>query len=805
MLRRLAKSPGYTIGVVATLALAIGATSAMFSAVHAVLLNPLPIRDPGRLVIIWGNDPQRNYGVVEYSYNQFEELSTASRSFSQTALVGSTTWSAVLDGQGEPVKIESAGVSSGFFDTFGARPVLGRLLAPEDDAPNAAPVVVISHGMWTRRFGGDPEMVGRVLRLDGESYEVVGVMPSDFDYPRGAEYWTPVMPILAAAGTSWGTDAREVGVFFMIGRLAPGVTMATASADLQAIAGRLQARGPKNSFPPQVTLTPFLDNLIGPARQAIWALFAAVAVLLLTACANVSGLMLTRVSLRQREQAIRMALGAGRSAVARQWIRETFVLAAVGGVLGLLLAQWLTAAIVAMAPEGIPRLDRVAVNLPVAGFTFAVVLIAALLCGAAPVGHAGVANLVEGLAEGGRTTAGRPVHRARSALLVLQIGFAIVLLISAGLVTRSFAALGRLDVGFESSPNVLMLSAQPRVDKPSPNEWTRQLLDRVRALRGVTDAGAIYLRPLALGAIGQGTVVTLEGQPQTPEAAAANPVLNYQVATPGYFRAMGIPLKRGRLFTEHDTASTDRVAIVGESAAARLWPGQDPIGRRFNTSTFSRGKEPRQAWRTVVGVVSDVRYRGIDQVHLDVYDPASQTPIPATDLAIRTTGDPLALAAAVQAEARQLDAGVLIGSIATLDGIVYRAIAPWRFSAWVFSLFALLAFALSTMGLFSTVSLDAAERRREFAIRVAVGADRRAIARVVLGAAAARVAAGVAVGVAAAMAGTRLLRSLLFGVDPVDALTFAAVLALVGAVVAAASWLPARAAARVDPVELLRG
>ena len=805
MLRRLAKSPGYAIAVIATLALAIGATSAMFSAVHAVLLNPLPIRDPGQLVLIWGNDPQRNYGVVEYSYNQFEDLRTASRSFSQTALVGSSTWSAVLEGHGEPVKVQSAGASSGFFETLGARPLLGRLLRPEDDAPNAAKVVVISHGMWTRRFGSDATIVGRMLRLDDESFEVVGVAPPDFDYPRGAEYWTPIMPILAAAGTSWGTDARQVGIFFMIGRLERGTSAALAAADLNAIAERLQARGGKDAFPPRVTVTPFLDHLIGPARPAMWALFGAVAVLLLTACANVSGLMLTRVSLRQREQAIRLALGARRSAIARLWMHETLVLSLVGGALGLLLAQWLASAIVTMAPEGIPRLDQVSLNLPVAGFTFAIVLLAALLCGAAPVGHAGVANPIEHLGDGGRTTAGRPVHRARSLLLVLQIGFAIVLLVSAGLVARSFAALRQLDVGFESSPKVLTMTVEPRVAQPSPNEWTRQLLESVAALPGVTAAGGIYLRPLALGAIGQGVLVVLDGQPETPDAAGQNPVLNYQVATPGYFRAAGIPLRRGRVFTARDSAASDRVAVLGESAAAKLWPGQDPIGKRLYMSTFSRGKEPRNAWRTVVGVVSDVRYRGIDQVHLDVYDPPSQTPIPATDLAIRTTGDPLALAAAVQAEARRLDPGVLVGGVSTLDRIVFRAIAPWRFSAWVFSLFAVLAFVLSTMGLFSTVSLDAAERRREFAIRVAVGADRRAIAGTVLRAAAVRVAAGIALGVVVAVLGTRALRSLLFGIEPVDTFTYAAVLALVIIVVAVASWLPARAASRVDPLELLRG
>jgi putative ABC transport system permease protein len=448
----------------------------------------------------------------------------------------------------------------------------------------------------------------------------------------------------------------------------------------------------------------------------------------------------------------------------------------------------------------------VSINVPVAAFTFAVVLLTALLCGAAPVRHAGVSNLVEALSEGGRTTAGRPVRRARTVLLVLQVGFAVVLLVSAGLVARSFAALRQIDLGFEPSADVLTISVEPQTAEPPANEFTRQLLERISAIQGVEAAGGVYLRPLALGPIGQGVWVLIEGQQgaQGLQAVNQNPTLNYQVATPDYFRAMRIPLKQGRYFTAADAAGAERVAIVGETTAARLWPGQNPIGKRLMTSTFSRGQGPNTAWRTVVGVVADVRYRGVDQVHLDMYDPAAQTPLAATDLAIRTTRDALALASLVQAEARRLDPQALVSGISTLDTIVSRAIAPWRFSAWVFSVFAVLAFALSAIGLFSLVNLDAAERRREFAIRVAVGADRHAIVSAVLRSAVIRMVPGLALGLAAAVLGTRTLRALLFGVPLLDWPTYAAVIGLVVVVVALASYLPARAAARVDPLDLLR-
>jgi putative ABC transport system permease protein len=378
----------------------------------------------------------------------------------------------------------------------------------------------------------------------------------------------------------------------------------------------------------------------------------------------------------------------------------------------------------------------------------------------------------------------------------------VVLLVAAGLVVRSFINLRSVDLGFVPS-NAVTMNVSPRSARPSENEWMAEFLRRVTELPGVEAAGAVYLRPLVLGPIGQETSVILEGQPESPEAARQNPALNYQVATPGYFRAMRIQLKDGRLFNDQDTARSSRVALVGESTARRLWPREDPIGKRILMPTHSPDG-PQTAWRTVVGVVSDVRYRGLDNVRLDVYDAALQSQLTANDLVVRTTGDLMKFAVAVQAEARRLDPGVLIDGVTTMQAIVSRASAPWRFSVWMFTLFAMLAFALATVGLFSLVSLDVAQRRHEFAIRIALGAQRREVLRSVLLRAGWRVVPGVALGVLAALAGTRALRSILFGVEAVDAVTYMAVVALVFGVVTAASYLPARRAARLDPLPLLR-
>lgn len=794
--RHLVKAPGYAAAAIITLGLAMGANSAIFSAVYAVLLRPLPITAPSDLIVCWATDSEGDRGVIELPYRTFQDWAGATRSLAQTAAVGSSTWTMIQDNAGEPVRLSFAGVSASFFDTLGARPQLGRTFAPDDDVPNAPGVIVLNHGAWVRRFGADPNIVGTAVTLDDKAYTIVGVMPRGFDFPRGAELWAPVVPVLAGSDAIWNTDAlTNVGVLFVIGRLRDGVTPTAAASEL----ARLPTTVPRGWS--AVVATPFPDYVLGPVRPALWLLFAAVGVLLLIACANVSALMLTRVSMRRREHAVRLALGATRGALGRLWVLEAIVLAVAGGTLGLITSHWIAAAIVALAPDDVPRLDEVAINLPVAAFTFAAILITTLLCGIAPVRHAGGAGLLDGLNEAARGTTSRQSRRTRSTLLVLQMGLAVVLLVSAGLVLRSFLNLRQLDLGFDPA-NVLMMNVDPR-SAETPNAWMDQLLREVEAAPGVEAAGGVYLRPMALGAIGQGTWVLIEGQPDTPESRRRSPLVNYQAATPGYFEAMRIRLRRGRVFDARDTADAPRVALVDDSTARRLWPGEDPIGKRIAMPSFIPGK--REAiWRTVIGVVADARYRGIDDPWLDVYDAAAQGVLKATDLVVRSTSDPLALAGMVQARARALDPLVVIDGITTMDAVVSRAIAPWRLSAWMFTLFAGLAFLLAIVGLFSLASLDVVGRQREFAVRLALGAVRADILRTVFATAGMQAGAGIALGVLVASAGTRALQALLFGVQLLDVATYAGVMALVLIVVAMAAYLPARRAAGIDPVALLK-
>jgi predicted permease len=726
----------------------------------------------------------------------------AGSTFTSAAVMGSHNWSAVLQGRGEPSRIWFAGVSAAFFDTLGVRPLLGRGLRPEDDVPNGPAVAVLNHDAWVRRFGSDPNIVGTRMSLDSGPVEIVGVMPRGVDFPRGAEFWTPIVPVLAGGSPPNTTALDTLGVFYVVGRVRPTLALERVRADVDAIEARLDREKPgRLKWGKTAVATPFVDYVFGSVRPALRILWAAVAVLLLIACANVSGLMLTRVSQRQQEHGIRLALGATRVTIARGWASEMLIVAFAGGALGLAVARWIAQAIVALAPDDLPRVADIAIDGRVALFTFAVVLCAAAVTAAVPLRQAGRVSLLATL-EGERTTTGRGAQRARSALLVAQMALSVVLLVAAGLVVRSFFALTHVDLGF-SPDRVLTLTVQPQDGKIPPNVWLDGFLQRVRALPGVESAGAVYLRPLMLGPIGQGVLVRLEGQPETREAAAANPVLNHQIASTGYFEAMKIPLKAGRFFTDRDTREAPRVAIVGESTAKRLWPGQDPIGKRVSMSSFTPGG-PRTMWRTIVGVVSDVRYRGIEEVQLDIYDAALQTGRPADNVVVRAAGDPASLTTVVRGAARALDPASIVDNVATLDAVVARAEAPRRLTMWMFVLFAALAFALAALGLFSVVALDVTNRAREFAIRMALGASRRAILAGVLARAGRRVGAGLILGFAAAIAASRTMRGLLFLVAPEDAATYASVLVVVLAAVALAAYIPARRAGRAEPQALLR-
>jgi predicted permease len=707
--------------------------------------------------------------------------------------MGSSTWAAVLERDQESVRVPAMGVTASFFDTLGVRAALGRTLVATDDAPNAEPVVVLSDAVWRRRFGADPSVVGTRVTINDRLHEVVGIMPEGFAFPRGAELWMPVVPVLAAAGVRTKTDGlAAVGVLFFLGRLRESVSIHAASSELSTLGSR---------FGDDVAMTPLETFYFGPVQSALWILFAAVGVLLLIACANVSGLMVARASRLRAEQAVRLALGATPARMGREWIWETVRLSVAGGILGLVLARWGISAIVALGPDDVPRMSEVSLNVQVAAFTLAASVLTALLCGLGPLRQARRLNVAEALAEASRGASNRQLHATHRLLLVGQITLAFVLLIAAGLLVRSLGHLRDLDLGF-APDRVLTMNVSTRTPPAARNEWLYDLVAGISTIPGVESAGAVSLRPLVLGPIGDDVRALVEGQNDTPETRAVSPSFNRLVATPDYFRTMQIQLKAGRFFDLRDDARAPHVAILSEGAARRLWPGVNPLGRRF--AIVAGPRTPDSPLWTVVGVVGDARYRGITDLRLDIYEAARQSATAVDDLVIRTTGDPLAVVAAVQARARALDPRVVIDGVTTMDAIVGRAMAPWRLSAWMLTVFAAIAFALSAAGLFSVASLHVIDRRREFAVRLALGAAPRHIVREVLQTAAGWVGAGVALGTVAAVVGAGLLKGLLFGVGRLDGVTYASVLAIVlGAVVLATLW-PAAQASRVDPLELLR-
>jgi putative ABC transport system permease protein len=804
--RRLGRAPGYTTAAAASLAIAIGSASALFSVIHAVVLRPLPIREPGRLVTCWETNPQHNLAVVEVSFRNFLDWQAQNRAFTGMAALGASNWSRVLEGRGDPVRLAYTAVTASFFDVLGASAALGRTFTPDDDRPGAPPVVVLSHGIWERRFGADAGVVGQVLTLDRRPYTVVGVMPRGFEYPRGAEFWTPLVPVLEESSAEWRMDALEsrgLGLLYVLGRLKPGVSEAMGAQDLERVVADVWRAAPMaRPAGHGVVITPFFDQFFGPVRRVLLWLFAAVGLVLLIGCANVSGLMLTRATERRRSDAVRQALGAGRRRLTAAWVLEAGWLVLLGGLAGLLGAAGLTRLIVALAPADIPRLADVAVDGSVVAFTLVVCAVATLACALGPAWRSASADIVPALAESGRSTQAHSSLRTRTALVVAEIALAVAILVAGGLLVRSFRNLRQLDLGYEPT-DVLVLHVDPQ--EVAASAFYAELVARIEALPDVVAVGAVYLRPMALGPIGQEMSVVLEGQDDTVETALRNPYINYESATPGYFRAMRIPLVRGRLFDERDDARAPKVAILGESAARRFWPDQDPIGRRLATPDLTSAGT-RSVWHTVVGVVRDARYRGLDDVRLDLYEPSDQAPpeYMARQLVVRTAGEPLDIAAAVQALARSLDDGAVVGSVTTMDAIVGRAIAPWRFAVWTFVMFALVAFLLATGGLASLVGLTVALRAREFAVRTALGAQGRQIAGRVLRDAAKNGLLGVSLGLGIAAAGTRWLESLLFEVQPLDPATYGVVVAIVLATTVAASLVPARRARRVDLVHLLR-
>jgi predicted permease len=800
--------------VVLILAVAIGAVTAIFSIAHAVLISPLPVVEPDRVMLLWGRDDARSQQVVEVSLLDQRAWLAGQKSFTAIELFGSVNWGELhVTGPGQPFRAVQNVVSSGFFDVLGARPMIGRTFRPADNLRGARLTVVLSADVWRQQFSSDPSVAGRLLTVGtgrkAVVFEVIGVMPPDFRIPAGAQVWTALGPALAAGAAGPGWQPEGVRAMYAIGRLAPGATVENAVVELSTIARNEELKNGMANASMAVVATPLTTYLLGPARPALLAIAGASGALLLIACANAAALLLVHGAGRRREVAVRFALGARRVQIVRQVVCESIVLSLIAGVLGVGLAYVSFGAIVSLAPIDVPRLDEAAIDVRALLFALVLCLGTAVVVGLLPTWrHSGAAPFA-GLHERSRSaTPTSSSARARKLLVAGQLVAVVVLLTVAGLFIRSFTALLRLDLGFDPRGVLTFnLGFSEETHDTKEKQWALvdAVLDGARRLPGAIAAGAVYQRPFANGTIGMDTGVIIEGQPLTPESSSRNPIVNWEAATPDYFRAMDIRLLQGRLFDARDTAESSLVVIVGQSLAARLWPGQDPIGRRL----FAYGApEPQEGkplvWQTVVGVVEGARYREVEAPRFDLYLPHRQAPNQVQHFMVRLSGDPLAAVPALRSAVAALDPGARVDGISTMEEVVGRAFAPWRFSSIVVSAFAAIALTFAAVGIATLVAFAVRQRTREIGVRVALGAQTTDVVVLVASEGAWVALAGLATGVLTAWILRRSVESMLFGVAPDDTLTFGGVALLLGVVSLLAAYLPARSAARIDPAAALR-
>lgn len=815
-LRSLAKRPGFSAAAIAVLALAIGANTALFSIVHSVLFQS-PADEPDRLLVMWQQDVERERPLIEVSYSNFADWREQSRTFEDMAAFGSVNWGHVLTISAEPHRVSSAAVSWSFFETLGVRPLLGRAFRPEDDEIGAAQVAVLSYGLWQNHFGRDSHIVGKTIQLEGDTdgpdlFTVVGVMPRDFEFPRGAELWTPVRPRIAAAVRNFGGQVdemlRRLGVLFVVGRLRKGVAVSAAEAELNVLLNRL---GRRYGWPPgTIVQTPFMDFYLGGnTRSSLAIVWGAVGLVLFIACANVAGLLLVRAVANRRELAIRRALGADRLRILRPVVLEGVVLALSGGALGIALAAAGLRLLTAAAPVDVPGVAGAELNGTVLGVTMGLCLAAGLLSAMVPAWHASSLASVFWLRAGYRP-AGQESGWAHSGLVVFEVALALALLVGGGLTGRSLWNLYATDLGYEPG-NVLTFKV-PFLESRYPttadkHAFSERVLERIDALPGVVTAGAVYLRPLEHGPVGMDGSFIAEGQPFEPVTAEQNPMLNWQAATPGYFATMEIRLLEGRVFDRTDSKEAHPVGIVSEGLAWRMWPGESAIGKRLWVTGDDEADEegpgnPR--WRTVIGVVEDARYRELTRARFDFYVPFRQSRSPVRHFVIRTVGDPLELVPAVREQVHAIDGSQPLDGITTLGALVEKTRAPWRFTAVVLAAFGGVALVLAVSGLFSVLAYTVSRKIPEIGVRMALGATEREVLHLFVQRGLILTAIGVAGGLILALGLTRTLSGLLYEIEPTDPLTYAGVTVLLLAVCLVGSYVPARRAARVDPNEALR-
>ncbi len=799
--RMLLKSPGFTMVAVLALALGIGANTAIFSVVNAVLLRPLPFAQPEQIITAWGSKDETQHSAV-VSYMDYADWRDQTQTLEYVAAFqyGGTL---LRQDEAEPEAITGANVSADLFPLLRVQPMLGRGFTRADDQPNAAPTIILGHSLWQRRFNSDPHIVGRQIRISTTNATVIGVLPEGFRFPVQANKTEFLRPLAQALGDA--TKRRSAYMLRTVARLKPGVTVQQAEAEMRALGQRLEAQYPDEGFRLGARLITLHEAVVGDVRASLLVLLGAVGLVLLIACANVANLLLARAAARHREMAIRTALGASRWRVVRQLLTESVLLSALGGTLGLLLAMWGVDLLVAASPGGIPRLKDVGLDPSVLAFTVGVSLLTGFIFGLAPALQSAQVELHEALKEGGRSASeGRARQRMRSLLVVAEVALSLVLLIGAGLLLKSFTRLREVNPGFDAQ-NVLTtglsLAKTKYPDEVQQRAAFTEIAARVQAMPGVESAALIY--PLPFGGSSTTNTFLIDGRPAPrPED---KPSANYRLVSPDYFRVLGVPVRSGRVFTTRDAENAPLVIVVNESFARRFFAGADPLGQHI---IVERGADDsaKQPTREIVGVVGDVRHEGLDtEAGPEFYVPYMQGPERYMDLVVRTkTANVAGMAASVRAAIKQWDAEQYVPNVEPLTQRVAESLARRRFNMLLTGLFAAVALLLAAVGIFGVTAYSVTQRTHEIGLRMALGAQPSDVLRLVLGQGLRLVLGGIVLGVAVALALTRVLTSMLYGVRPTDPLTFLSVSVLLTLVALVACYIPARRATKVDPVVAMR-
>jgi putative ABC transport system permease protein len=797
-IRRLIHQPGFSLVVVLTLALGIGANSAIFSLVNAVLLKPLPFPQPERLLTLDHFYPSLNNLEAGFAVPSYHDIRERSRLFESFAVV--TGWNANLTGGGDPEKVGGANATSEYFKVFGVSPLLGRTFAPGEDSAGREHVVVLGYGLWQRRFGSDRNIVGRKILLNGEPYDVIGVMPEGFDgfFNRRTELWAPIV----FKPSQFDDDHRTNEFLTSVGRMKAGETVEQATRDVTAFAEGLKHDHP-SSYPTNWTIETRSVDAYATARlrPALLILLGAVGAVLLIACANIANLLLARSAARTREMAVRAAIGATRRALITQLLTESVLLSLVGAVVGLLIAFGAIRGLIALAPMDAIRTEAVHIDGLVLLYTLAIALATGLLFGLAPALQASRADLQHALKDGARTAGERQGQWLRRGLVVAEMALALMLLIGAGLLLKSFARLQGVSPGFDPTHLATLSVSLPDAkykDGAARTAFFLAARERIAALPGVVSTGATTNIPFgnnwSTGSFGVEGYQPPKGQP--------GPWGDLRLVTPGFFETLKVPLRKGRTIAESDRADSPHVVVVDEEAARRFWPGADPIGKRI---TFDDPSQPRVEWVTVVGLVGHTAHEGLDAEHrVQLYFPYSQNPRPQMTFAVRTAGDPTAIVNTVRAAIREVDRDQPIADVFTMDALMDRAVGQRRLSMTLLGSFAALAMVLAALGIYGVMAFDVTRRSREIGVRMALGAARSSVLGLVLRQGLAMAAIGIGLGLLGALLVTRVLQAQLFGIASTDPSTFASVAMGLLAVATLATLLPALRATRVNPTEALR-